>query len=168
MIHADFDYIFFTGSTKVGKIVMEAASQHLTPVTLELGGKSPVIIDETANLNVAAKRIIWGKTLNAGQTCVAPDYIMVHESVKEPLIVEMEKTLGNYFGEEIEDKEDFGRIVSDRHFQRLIAMLEADRKTILLAGRTIEIHVLLNPRYWMLRGIPQQCKKKSLDRFCLF
>ncbi|AYV73921.1 aldehyde dehydrogenase [Bacillus sp. PK3-056] len=135
LIQANFDYIFFTGSTKVGKIVMEAASQHLTPVTLELGGKSPVIIDETANLNIAAKRIIWGKTLNAGQTCVAPDYIMVHESVKEPLIAEMKKTLGNYFGEEIEDKEDFGRIVSDRHFQRLIAMLEADRKTILFGGK---------------------------------
>ncbi|MED3794606.1 aldehyde dehydrogenase [Niallia alba] len=136
MIHANFDYIFFTGSTKVGKIVMEAAAQHLAPVTLELGGKSPVIIDETANLTIAAKRIIWGKTLNAGQTCVAPDYIMVHESVKESFIVEMKKTLVNYFGETIEDKEDFGRIVSERHFLRLREMLEVDRKAILFGGKS--------------------------------
>ena len=136
LIHANFDYIFFTGSTKVGKIVMEAAAQHLTPVTLELGGKSPVIIDETANLTIAAKRIIWGKTLNAGQTCVAPDYIMVHESVKESFIVEMKKTLVNYFGETIEDKEDFGRIVSERHFLRLREMLEVDRKAILFGGKS--------------------------------
>ncbi|UTI42377.1 aldehyde dehydrogenase [Niallia sp. RD1] len=136
LIHANFDYIFFTGSTKVGKIVMEAAAQHLTPVTLELGGKSPVIIDETANLTIAAKRIIWSKTLNAGQTCVAPDYIMVHESVKESFIVEMKKTLVNYFGETIEDKEDFGRIVSERHFLRLREMLEVDRKAILFGGKS--------------------------------
>jgi len=136
LIHANFDYIFFTGSTKVGKIVMEAAAQHLTPITLELGGKSPVIIDETANLTIAAKRIIWGKTLNAGQTCVAPDYIMVHESVKETLIKEMEKTLVSYFGETIEDKEDFGRIVSEQHFLRLREMLEVDRKAILFGGKS--------------------------------
>ena len=136
LIHANFDYIFFTGSTKVGKIVMEAAAQHLTPVTLELGGKSPVIIDETANLTIAAKRIIWGKTLNAGQTCVAPDYIMVHESVKESFIVEMKKTLVNYFGETIEDKEDFGRIVSERHFLRLREMLEVEREAILFGGKS--------------------------------
>lgn len=135
LIHANFDYIFFTGSTKVGKIVMEAAAEHLTPVTLELGGKSPVVIDETANLTIAAKRIIWGKTLNAGQTCVAPDYIMVHESVKEALIVELKKTLINYFGETIEDREDFGRIVSERHFLRLREMLEADREDILFGGK---------------------------------
>ncbi len=136
LLHANFDYIFFTGSTKVGKIVMEAAAKQLTPVTLELGGKSPVIIDETANLKIAAKRIIWGKTLNAGQTCVAPDYIMVHESVKDPLIAELKNTLLNYFGERIEEKEDFGRIVSERHFLRLREMLEADREGILFGGNS--------------------------------
>lgn len=135
LIHANFDYLFFTGSTKVGKIVMEAAAEHLTPITLELGGKSPVIIDETANLTIAAKRIIWGKTLNAGQTCVAPDYIMVHESVKEALIGELKKTLISYFGEKIEEREDFGRIVSERHFLRLRDMLEADQKGILIGGK---------------------------------
>lgn len=135
LIHANFDYLFFTGSTKVGKIVMEAAAEHLTPITLELGGKSPVVIDETANLTIAAKRIIWGKTLNAGQTCVAPDYIMVHESVKEALIDELKKTLISYYGETIEDREDFGRIVSERHFLRLREMLEADKNGILIGGK---------------------------------
>ncbi|NLP29560.1 MAG: aldehyde dehydrogenase family protein, partial [Clostridiales bacterium] len=85
LLDQKFDYIFFTGSVAVGKIVMEAASKHLTPVTLELGGKSPCIVDETANIDLAAKRIIWGKFINAGQTCVAPDYLMVHHTVKNEL-----------------------------------------------------------------------------------
>ncbi len=91
LLENKFDYIFFTGSTTVGKLVMEKASRHLTPVTLELGGKSPCIVDETADVALSAKRIMWGKLLNAGQTCVAPDYILVHESVKDALIEQMKK-----------------------------------------------------------------------------
>lgn len=91
LLEQKFDYIFFTGSVKVGKVVMEAASKHLTPVTLELGGKSPCIVDKSADIELAARRIIWGKCLNSGQTCVAPDYLLVHRSVKEQLIKAMKK-----------------------------------------------------------------------------
>lgn len=131
-----FDYIFFTGSTGIGKVVMEAAAKHLTPVTLELGGKSPVIIDQSANLEVAAKRIIWGKTINAGQTCVAPDYIMVQESVKDLLVKELRKAIEEFFGENPETSKDLGRIVSDKHFNRLCTLLEKDKEQILYGGKS--------------------------------
>ncbi|MDF2885591.1 MAG: NAD-dependent aldehyde dehydrogenase, partial [Clostridiaceae bacterium] len=127
LINGKFDYIFFTGSTAVGKIVMEAAAKSLIPVTLELGGKSPVIVDESANIEQAAKRIIWGKTINAGQTCVAPDYVLVHEKVKDELIKEMKKALNKYFGENIEKSESFGRIINEKHFKRIKAMIERDK-----------------------------------------
>ena len=97
LLEEKFDYIFFTGSPAVGKIVMEAAAKHLTPVTLELGGKSPVIVDETADIKTAAQRILWGKTVNVGQTCVAPDYLYVHESVKQKLMDEFEHRFHQFF-----------------------------------------------------------------------
>ncbi|PTK46282.1 aldehyde dehydrogenase, partial [Staphylococcus nepalensis] len=100
-----FDYIFFTGSERVGRIVYEAASRHLTPVTLELGGKSPVIVDETANLKVASERIAFGKFINAGQTCVAPDYILVHESVKADLVKALQGTIKEFYGKEPDKSE---------------------------------------------------------------
>ena len=119
-----FDHIFFTGSPSVGKLIMQAAAQHLTPVTLELGGKSPCIVGKSANLSVAAKRIVWGKAFNAGQTCVAPDYLMVHRSVKEALTVAIAQTIQDFFGEDMAESPDYGRIVSDRHFQRLAHLME--------------------------------------------
>jgi aldehyde dehydrogenase (NAD+) len=134
LINAPFDYLFFTGSVPVGKIVMEAAAKNLVPVTLELGGKSPVIVDQTANIKVAANRIIWGKTLNSGQTCVAPDYLMVHEDVKEKLINEMKQTIKQFYGENIENSRDFGRIVSEKHFNRLKSILEKDKDQIIFGG----------------------------------
>ncbi|MDO7906281.1 aldehyde dehydrogenase [Paenibacillus sp. JX-17] len=134
LIHAPFDYIFFTGSVAVGRIVMEAAARHLVPVTLELGGKSPAIVDQTADLRAAAERIIWGKTLNAGQTCVAPDYLLVHASVKEKLLTEMKQTLVRFYGTSMEDSADYGRIVSDRHWTRLRDILEQDRGGIRYGG----------------------------------
>ena len=94
-----FDYIFFTGSVAVGKIVMRAASEHLTPVTLELGGKSPCIVDASADLALAAKRIVWGKTVNSGQTCIAPDYLLVHNSVKDALVTQINVASQEFFGE---------------------------------------------------------------------
>lgn len=136
LINAPFDYIFFTGSVSVGKIVMEAASKHLVPVTLELGGKSPVIVDKSADIKVAANRIIWGKTLNAGQTCVAPDYLIVHEDIKKELIDEMKRTLKTFYGTKMEDSQDFGRIVNHRHFTRLTTILEQDKDQIILGGAT--------------------------------
>ena len=136
LINAPFDYIFFTGSVPVGKIVMEAAAKNLVPVTLELGGKSPVIVDKTADVKVAAHRIIWGKTLNSGQTCVAPDYLMVQEDVKAELINEMKQTLHHFYGPTVETSKDFGRIVNDRHFTRLQTIIEKDQDQIIFGGST--------------------------------
>ncbi|MEH7107840.1 aldehyde dehydrogenase [Bacillus sp. JJ1764] len=136
LIHASFDYIFFTGSVPVGRIVMEAAAKKLVPVTLELGGKSPVIVDQSADIKVAANRIVWGKTLNSGQTCVAPDYLLVHESVKDALIDEMKRALTKFYGTNIEKSPDFGRIVSDKHFARLKNILEKERDHIIFGGAT--------------------------------
>lgn len=134
LIHAPFDYIFFTGSVPVGRIVMEAASHHLVPVTLELGGKSPVIVDHTANLDSAAERIVWGKMLNAGQTCIAPDYMLVDERVKDALIEKMRQVLARYFGQDASQSKDYGRIVNTRQFDRLSSILNSDKECIVYGG----------------------------------
>lgn len=123
-----FDYIFFTGSVAVGKTVMEAASKNLTPVTLELGGKSPVIIDETANLKIAAKRLTFGKVLNAGQTCVAPDYLFVHKTVKDKFLQEFSKALKEFFPDG--DMSHMPVIISDKHFQRVTRLLKGEKAVI--------------------------------------
>jgi len=129
-----FDHIFFTGGTAIGKIVMEAAAKHLTPVTLELGGKSPCIIDESCNLDITAKRIIWGKFYNAGQTCVAPDYLLVQKSIKPALIEKLLECLKTFFGENPQQSADFGRIVNERQFDRLVSLL--DQGEILIGGQS--------------------------------
>jgi len=119
-----FDYIFFTGSVRVGQLVMEKAARHLTPVTLELGGKSPCVVHRDARLELAARRIVWGKFLNAGQTCVAPDYVLVHETVKEELIGHMQQVLKQFYGEDPTASADYPRIVNDGHFARLTALMQ--------------------------------------------
>ena len=119
LLNYKFNYIFFTGSPSVGKVIMEKASKYLTPVTLELGGKSPCIVHKDADLRKASKRIIWGKFLNAGQTCVAPDFLMVHEEVKSELIGYMKEDIEEFFGMEPFISEDFGRIINERQFERL-------------------------------------------------
>lgn len=129
-----FDHIFFTGSTKVGQIVYEAASKHLTPVTLELGGKSPTIIDKTANLKVASERICFGKFLNLGQTCVAPDYVLIDESIKDDFIDAMRTTLKEFYGTNPQKSHDLGRIVNDQHFHRLSTLLETHKDQIVIGG----------------------------------
>jgi aldehyde dehydrogenase (NAD+) len=121
-----WDYIFFTGSTRVGQIVYESAAKHLTPVTLELGGKNPCIVDSTASIALAAKRIVWGKFLNAGQTCIASDYILVHSSVKDKLISALIKNITKCYGENIEASPDFSRTVDQGHYKGLKAMLEGE------------------------------------------
>lgn len=118
-----FDYIFFTGSISVGKTVMEAASKHLTPVTLELGGKSPCIVDKDVNIEIAAQRIIWGKTINSGQTCVAPDYLLVHRDVKDNLLTAMKKYISEFYGEMPCKNNEFPRIINEKHFNRLKRLL---------------------------------------------
>ena len=119
-----FDHIFFTGSPRVGKIVMQSAAKQMVPVTLELGGKSPCIVDETAPLKLTARRIVWGKFLNAGQTCIAPDYLYVHEKVKEPLIKEMKEAIKKAYGEDAGKSPDFPRIITRANMERLATLLD--------------------------------------------
>ncbi len=124
LLDEKFDYIFFTGSVQVGKIIMEAASKHLTPVTLELGGKSPCIVDETANIDLAAKRIIWGKSLNAGQTCVAPDYLLVQKNMKDKLINKMSEYITKFYGTDPLTNKQYPKIINEKHFNRLLKLME--------------------------------------------
>ena len=124
ILELKFDKIFFTGSTKVGKIVYEAAAKNLTPVTLELGGKSPAIVAASANLEVAARRIVWGKFLNAGQTCVAPDYILVDERVKESLVTSLKKYIQKFSYKA--DSEQYTQIINEKNFERLIKMIDPE------------------------------------------
>ena len=131
-----FDHIFYTGNGTVGRVVMAAAAANLTPVTLELGGKSPVIIDDSANLKVAARRIAWGKWVNAGQTCVAPDYVLVSEKNRDRLVDELGRAVTDFYGTDPHASDSYGRIVSDRHFNRLRGMLDDGR--VVIGGDTKE------------------------------
>ncbi len=125
LLRFSFDHIFFTGSSRVGQIVYEAASKHMTPVTLELGGKSPTIVDETADLVKAARRIAFGKFLNAGQTCIAPDYVYVHESVYDQFLNELNLITNNLYNH----FDDFSHVVNERHFQRLVKLIDKEKVT---------------------------------------
>ncbi|HDX7834412.1 TPA: aldehyde dehydrogenase [Staphylococcus aureus] len=145
LIHLPFDYVFFTGSENVGKIVYQAASENLVPVTLEMGGKSPVIVDETANIKVASERICFGKFTNAGQTCVAPDYILVHESVKDDLITALSKTLREFYGQNIQQSPDYGRIVNLKHYHRLTSLLNCAQMNIVFGGHSDEDERYIEP-----------------------
>lgn len=129
-----YDYIFFTGSQSVGKDVLRSASEHLTPVALELGGKSPCIIDKTANIDLSAKRIVFGKFLNCGQTCVAPDYILCEESIKQELIKAIKKEIIKQFGENPIENSNYGKIINEKHFNRVRNLIDFD-KTI-IGGKT--------------------------------
>lgn len=138
-----FDLIFFTGSPKLGKIVMKAAAENLTPVILELGGKSPSIVDANANLNIAAKRIVWGKFINAGQTCIAPDYLWVHESVKEKLVEKMIQSINEIYGNNAEESAFYPRIVHQTAMDRLISLLNDGQ--ILYGGNYIKEKRYIQP-----------------------
>ena len=124
LLQEHFDYIFFTGSQAVGKEVMRQASAHLTPVTLELGGKSPCIVDKSANLKLAARRIVFGKYLNCGQTCVAPDYIYCHEDVKEEFLSLVQKQIRKQFGKTPLDNHNYGKIINEKHFNRIQKLMD--------------------------------------------
>lgn len=134
LLEQKFDYIFFTGSPDVGRQIYAAASKHLTPVTLELGGKSPCFVDETFNTNWGIKRIVWGKFTNAGQTCVAPDYVLVDKKVKQKFVDAFIKTTKEFFGEDPQKSPDLGRIINEKHFLRLTKLLE--KGNILMGGKT--------------------------------
>jgi len=136
LINAPFDYMFFTGSVNVGKIVMAAAAKNLVPVTLELGGKSPCIVDETANIDLAAQKIAWGKFSNAGQTCVAPDYVVVHKNVKTQLINSLKQCLEDFYGANPRENKDFSRIINTRHTERIRQLIDKEKVVI---GGSFEI-----------------------------
>jgi len=125
LLEQRFDHIFYTGNGHVGRIVMRAAAEHLTPVTLELGGKSPAIVDHTADLDVTAKRIVWGKFFNAGQTCVAPDYVLVEESVHDALLTRMVAAVREFYGDDPQRSDSYCRIVNERHHDRLTGLLDS-------------------------------------------
>lgn len=127
LLDFNWDYIFFTGSTNIGKIVAQKAAINLTPTTLELGGKNPCIVDETANLKVASKRIVFGKFLNCGQTCIAPDFILVHESVKKDFTEKIIERIKKIYNEDVENSENYSRIINKKHFSRLIKLFEEDK-----------------------------------------
>ena len=133
LLKEPFDYIFFTGSPRVGKIVMEAAAKNLTPVTLELGGKSPCIVDRTADIQLAARRIVWGKSLNSGQTCVAPDYILAEQSVKGRLCTALAEEYQKLYGNDPINNPDYPKIINGQHFERLVSLLEGQK--IISGGR---------------------------------
>lgn len=130
LLEQQWDKIFYTGNGKVGRIIMEAAAKHLTPVTLELGGKSPTVVDESANLSVAARRIVWGKFLNAGQTCVAPDYILAHAAVHDALLSEMMTAVHDMYGADPRQSPDYGRIINDKHYERICGFLGSGQTVI--------------------------------------
>jgi aldehyde dehydrogenase (NAD+) len=134
LLRQNWDHIFYTGNGRVGRIVMEAAAKHLTPVTLELGGKSPCIVDESADLDTTAKRIVYGKFFNAGQTCVAPDYVLVHDRVHDALVNRMVSTIREFYGDDPKQSADFGRIINERHYARLTEFL--DGADIVTGGET--------------------------------
>ncbi|MDY4790389.1 MAG: aldehyde dehydrogenase [Bacteroidales bacterium] len=143
LLELEFDYIFFTGSSSLGKLVMEKASKHLTPTTLELGGKSPCIVDKDANIEVSAKRIAFGKFLNAGQTCIAPDYLFVHKDIKDVFVKEIIKSIKEFYSEESINSKDYGRIINQGHLLRLRKML--DEGKVIYGGYFNEEEKFISP-----------------------
>lgn len=127
LLNQRFDYIFFTGGVKVGKMVMEKAAANLTPVTLELGGKSPCLVEKSCNLKLTAKRIVFGKYLNCGQTCVAPDYVLVDESIKDDLITEMKKQIVEMFGKKPLENTAYGKMINQKHFDRVCGLIKSEK-----------------------------------------
>lgn len=155
LLKEKFDYIFFTGSEMVGKIVMQEAAKTLTPVTLELGGKSPVIVNSDADLTIAARRVIWGRCLNGGQTCIAPDYVYVHSAVKKQFIEKVKENLETFYGKDPSASPDFARIISERHTQRLAAIIDSHKADIIHGGQVDISNKYIAPTLLDLKTTPQ-------------
>jgi len=143
LLSQNFDYIFYTGSVNVGRIVMQAASKNLTPVTLELGGKSPCIIDKEIDIEVTARRIVWGKFMNAGQTCIAPDYLYVHKKVKKELIEAIGKSIKELYGDNQKESPDYPRIVNEKHLDRLLGLMNKGK--IVIGGESDKSNLYIAP-----------------------
>jgi aldehyde dehydrogenase (NAD+) len=140
-----WDHIFFTGSTNVGRVVAQAAAKHLTPTVLELGGKSPTYVHASADLDVAARRIAWGKFMNAGQTCIAPDYVLADRSVRDALVDKLADQIGQFYGADPQTSTSFGRIVNDRHLSRLKGLLDRGAGTVTTGGTIDETQRYVAP-----------------------
>ena len=166
LIAERFDYIFFTGGPAAGRLVMAAAAKHLTPITLELGGKNPCIVDADTHLDITARRIVWGKFFNAGQSCVAVDYLLVDRRVKQALLVRMVDCIEEFYGSDPSRSPDFGRIVDEAHFDRLLALL--GRGDVLIGGGTDRASRYIAPtiidgipgtsRSWKMRSSALSCR----------
>jgi aldehyde dehydrogenase (NAD+) len=143
LLEEEFDYIFFTGSPSVGKSVMAAASRHLTPLTLELGGKSPCIVDKDCDLEKAASRIAWGKFTNAGQTCIAPDYVLVHKSIEAEFVSALARKITDFFGPDAQKATDYCRIINEKQFNRLCGYLKEGK--IIFGGKTSRKEKFISP-----------------------
>ncbi|KAF9917892.1 Aldehyde dehydrogenase [Lobosporangium transversale] len=163
LLEYKWDHIFYTGNGTVAKIIMKAAAEHLTPVTLELGGKSPVFVDEDTNMAIAAKRIAFGKTFNAGQTCVAPDYLLLTAKAEERLVPELKKTLKEMYGENPQAS-DFARIINNRHFHRLTNVLKGNKSgKIVVGGQTDEKDLYIAPT--VITGVDREDKLMEDELF---
>ena len=162
LLNSPVDYIFFTGSIGVGKIVMQAAAKQLIPVTLELGGKSPVIIEKSANLKMACQRIMWGKLMNCGQTCVAPDYVLIPNEMKDEFLSYIKDVLKEFYGEDIIKNKDYGRIVNDRHTQRLKNMIEKDKRFLFIGGMIDEEQRYIEPTILSLENFEAACMQEEI------
>ena len=163
LLRQRYDYIFFTGSPRVGKLVMRAASEHLTPVTLELGGKSPCIVDESADIKLAARRIAWGKFLNAGQTCIAVDYVLVQRRVKAALVQALAAEISRRYPK-AERQESYPKIINRRHYARLAGLIAAEKEVI--GGAMSARKKLHRPSFRRRRLTTLVCRKKSLAPCC--
>ena len=148
LLEQKFDFVFFTGSQAVGKEVLRHTAEHLVPAVLELGGKSPCIVDASANIKLAAKRIVFGKYLNCGQTCVAPDYILCEKSVKEEFVVEVITQIKNQYGEKPLDNKDYGKIINEKHFARLCGLI--DQSKVVIGGES-------NPETYLIAPTVMDC-----------
>ncbi len=153
LLEQRWDFIFFTGSTAVGRIVAQAAAKHLTPMILELGGKSPAIIDSEVDLESAATRIVWGKCFNVGQTCTAPDYLLVNRAIKTALVEKIKTRIHQFYGADVSKSPDYGRIVSSRHFDRLVKLMGSSHQ-ILEGGQTDPQQKFIAPT--LLGGVTRQ------------
>ena len=160
LLEERFDYIFFTGSTVVGKIVMEAATKNLTPITLELGGKSPCIVDKSDKIDIFAKRIVWGKLLNSGQTCVAPDYFLIHKDIKEEFLKSVKKYVKEFYGDNPIKSEDYVKIINKRHFQRILSLIDKDN--ILLGGNYDEAKLKIEPTVVEVKSLDEQIMSEEI------
>ncbi len=160
LLQRKWDYIFFTGSVQVGKIVAKAAAEQLCPVTLELGGKNPCIVDASANLKIAAKRIVWGKFLNAGQTCIAPDYLLLHKDIKDEFIGLLKLEIAAFYSEDAATSKDYARIISSTHFQRLKDLLQ--NELIVYGGANEASEKYLQPTLVELKSVQSNLMKEEI------